>query len=400
MGQTCGEPQTLGEALIADKNRLRGLDVISGALWGGHKWAAKGMEDFFRITAFLVTSDTRDAVKAGKAHFVPARSSEVPAFFEPGGILRPDVALIQVTPPNSEGVCSLGASVAFTLPAALNAKTVIAEMNDQTPWTYGQGMLHISKLHYVVESSRPLMPYVPSQCGAEEKKVAEYVAELVPDAATIEVGIGAISEAILAALSRKRDLGFHAGMITDGVVDLMQQGVLNCSRKTIDKGKVVCGLLTGTRKLFDYADHNPKIELRTADYTHDPRVMAQLDNFIAINAAVEIDITGQVNAESVGDTQLSGVGGQADFVRGALFSRGGKSIIAMTSTAQGGKASRIVPQLAKGAAVTTPRYDVQYVVTEYGTADLRGKSLPQRAQALISIAHPSFRDELSRQRVS
>lgn len=395
VGEACGEPQTLVGALVSAREHLRGTRIVGGMVVEGCGYIGQGLEDFFEITTLQLSSLTRDLVRRGRARSLPVSRSQMSRLFQPGGPLPLDAALVQVAPPDSEGYCSLGVSVGCDLEAALAARRVIAEVNPTMPRTLGNSRLPLSRLDHIVETSRPLLSYRQARLGDTERQVGEMAARLIPDGATLQLGIGTIPEAILTCLYRKRDLGIHSGMATDAVVELMEQGVVTNARKTIDSGVTVTGLLLGSPRLYRFAHDNPRLGLYPVTYTHNARVIARIDNFVALNTAIEIDLWGQVNAETVDGMQLSNVGGQADFVRGAQMSPGGRSIIALTSTARGGKQSRIVPRLKTGNAVTTPRYDVQYVVTEYGITELWGKTLEERARALIAIAHPYFRGELA-----
>lgn len=396
VGEACGEPQTLVAAIATARERLKGSKIVGGVVVPGCGYIGQDLEDFFEVTTFQVTSLTRDSVRRGKAHFLPMLRSQIPRLFQPGGTLPLDVALVQVTPPDDGGYCSLGVTVGIDLQACHEAKTVIAEVNLAMPRTHGDSRLSVSELDYVVETNRPLLNYRQAQLGDAERQVAETIVRLIPDGATLQLGIGTIPEAMVACLQGKRDLGVHSGMLTDAAVELIESGVVNNSKKTIDAGITVGGLLMGSPRLYQFAHNNPRVAIHPVTYTHNVQVIAQIDDFVSLNTAIEVDLWGQVNAETVDGVQLSTVGGQADFIRGAQLSKGGRSIIALTSTARGGKQSRIVPRLKAGSVVTTPRYDMEYVVTEYGIAELWGKTLEERAQALIAIAHPDFRTELRR----
>ena len=392
MGESCGEPPTLVEALIEDKERLKGSRIIECRR---APWAELApIHDYFHVITLHVTPDSREWVRLGRNSFLPVKLSEAYALFQPGGPVPLDVALVQVSPADAQQQCSFGVSAGFTLDAARSAGMVIAEVNEQMPRTFGPNQLHIDSFDYMVETSRPIVQYQSPQVGEIEKAVGGNVSQLIDDGSVLSPGIGAIAEAVLASLGGKHNLGIHAGMVTDGIVAPIKEKIINNQQKTIERGKTVTGIAMGTEKLYQLMNENPAVEVHPFSYTHDVRVIAQLDNFVALNSAVEVDLTGQVNAESIGSLQLSTIGGQADFVRGAGLSKGGKSIIALTSTTQNGKNSKIVPYLKTGGAVSTPRYDNHYVVTEYGIAGLWGKTLSQRTDALISIAHPKFRDEL------
>ena len=392
IGESCGEPQTLVEALAEAKEQLKGTHIFEGICIAGSKYTK--LYDYFHIVTLQVTPDNRDAVRTGKVDFLPVKLSESGTLFQASGLLPIDVALVQVSPPDGQGYCSLGVAVGCTLEAALNARMVIAEVNKQMPRTYGRNQLHIERFDYLVETTSPLLPYLPPQIGEVEMAVATNVKELINDGSVISFGIGAIPEAVMRSLSGKRNLGIHSGILNDYTVSLIEEKIITNEQKNIDRGKTVAALAWGTEKLFHFIDENPTVEMHPYSYTHDIKRMAELDNFAFIGSAVEIDLTGQINAESIGNIQISAIGGQADFIRGAALSKGGKGIIALPSTTKNGKYSRIVAQFKEGTAISIPRYDVQYVVTEYGIAELWGKTLAQRMDALVSIAHPRFRDEL------
>lgn len=395
LGSCCSEPETVIEALLADKDRLENVELITTILGSKAGYAAPSMEGHFRVVSFRPDMAVRDATRAGRIDYLPCLLSEAPRLFT-DGYLPIDVALIQLSPPDEKGYCSFGVSVDYTKPATENARIVIAEINKQAPRTLGETFIHISKLNYIVESDRPLIQIAPASIGPAEKAIGELVAQLVPDGATLQVGVGAIPDAVLAALSDRKNLGVHSGMLSEGMIELAQSGVINGRRKSINPGAMVATCLIGTDRLYQFAHDNPEVELYPASYTHNAVTISRVENLIAINSALQVDLWGQVNAEMVGGVQMSGVGGQLDFVRGASLSPGGKSVIALLSTAGNGKHSRIVSSLEPGAPVTTSRAEVHYVATEYGIADLRGKTLRQRAQALAAIAHPNFREELER----
>lgn len=392
IGESCGEPQTLVEALIANREKLRGTRILDSRRFTGSKYAP--LNDYFEIISFQLAPDTYKAAHSGKIDFLPLKLSEMHRLFAPDGPLPVDVALVQVSLPDARGYCSFGVSVGYTLEAALKAKVVIAEANEYMPRTCGDNSLPVDKFDYVVQTSRPLVEYPAHEFGDQHMMVAQNVLRLIGDGSTLSLGIGSIPEAVLRSLKGKRNLGIHSGLITDEIITPMEEGIINNQQKTIDKDVTVSALAMGSQKLFQFLHENPRIEMRPYSYTHDIDTIRKLDNFILINSALEIDLTGQVNGESIGSVQFSGVGGQADFVRGAALSEGGKIIIALTSTASNGHVSRIVSQFKEGTTITTPRSDVQYIVTEYGIAQLWGKTISERAEALISIAHPDFRKEL------
>lgn len=398
IGHACGEPPTLVGALVDRAPELRNVEIFHMVAMGPAKYAQPGMEQSFRHNTIFVGATTRKAIEEKRGDFTPCFFSEAPRLFK-NNILPVDVVLMQVTPPDENGFCSLGVSADYTLPAAECAKTVIAQVNSQMPWTSG-ARIAVEKITCIVEKDEPLIELKPPKIGEVESKIGENVASLIPDGATLQLGIGAIPDAVLLFLKDKKDLGIHSEMFSDGVVFLAETGVVTNKKKTINTGKFTATFLMGTRKLYDFVDHNPAVEMQPVDYVNDPNIIGQHENMISINSALQVDLMGQVNAEMIGSRQFSGIGGQVDFVRGASRSPGGKSIIALPSTAAGGKISRIACELDKGAAVSTSRNDVHYVVTEYGCADLRGKSLCQRAQALIAIAHPDFRAALTEEATS
>lgn len=396
IGHACGEPQPLVDALVDQAERLENVEIVHMVAMGEAKYCQPGMEKHFRHNSLFVGNTTRRAVYEGAADYTPCFFSEIPRLFI-NGYLPVDVALIQVTKPDEHGYCSFGISVDYTRPAARVAKVVIAQVNDQMPRTLGDSFIHVSDIDYIVEKSLPLLELPRPKISEIEEKIGYHVAQLVEDGSTLQLGIGAIPDAALLFLKDKKDLGIHTEMFSDGVVELVEAGVINNKAKTYHPGKIVANFLMGTKKLYDFVNDNPIIELYSVDYTNDPFIISRNPKMVCINSALQIDLTGQVCADSIGYRQYSGVGGQVDFVRGASRSLGGKSIIAMPSTAMGGKRSRIVAHLDEGAAVTTSRNDIHYVVTEYGSVELRGKSLRQRAEALIGIAHPDYRDALRRQ---
>ena len=334
---------------------------------------------------------SREAAAQGRADFTPSFFFEIPRLFST--TLPVDVAMVMVSPPDENGMCSLGVSVDYTQEAVRRAKLVIAQVNPQMPYTGPHSLVPATALDCIVEWDAPLIELAPPKIGEVERAIGGHCASLVPDGATLQLGIGAIPDAVLLFLEGKKDLGIHSEMFSDGVVKLAEAGVINNTRKSLHPGKFEVAFLMGTRRLYDFVDHNPDVELRPVDYINNPFIIAQNDNLISINSCVQVDLMGQVASETIGPKQISGVGGQVDFVRGASASRGGVSIMAMPSTVKG-KLSKIVPLLDEGAAVTTSRNDVDYVVTEYGVAHLKGETLRQRARNLIAVAHPDFQDGL------
>ncbi|MCX7983186.1 MAG: 4-hydroxybutyrate CoA-transferase [Syntrophales bacterium] len=393
VGHACGEPQLLTEAMVNRAKELENVEVVHMVAMGKALYCMPGMEGHFRHNALFVGSSTREAVREGRADYTPCFFSEIPRLFTEH-ILPVDVALIQVSPPDKFGFCSLGVSVDYTKAAASCAKKVLAEVNPHMPFTLGDSFIHVTEIDYFTPSNEPIIELPRPEVGEVEEAIGQHISKLVEDGATLQLGIGAIPDAVLICLRDKVNLGIHSEMISDGVMELIEAGVVNGKKKTLHPGKVVITFLMGTKKLYEFVDRNPMIEMHPVDYTNDPFVIGQNEKMVAINSALQVDLMGQVCADTIGTQQFSGVGGQVDFVRGASRSRGGKSIIALPSTAAGGTVSRIVAKLSTGAAVTTSRNDVHFVVTEYGIADLRGKTLRQRAEAIISIAHPDFRVDL------
>ena len=325
--------------------------------------------------------------------FTPVYFSEIPSLLRED--LRPNVTLLQCSPPDAHGYVSLGVSVDYTKPAAEASDLVIAQVNQNMPRTLGDSFLHVTQIGCLVEADTPVIELAPPKIGDVERAIGENVASLVRDGDTLQLGIGAIPDAVLLFLKEKNDLGIHTEMFSDGVVELVEAGVITNKAKTLHRGQSVATFLMGTRRLYDYVNNNPAVAMYPVDYVNDPYVIGQNDNLVSINSCVQVDIMGQVVSTSAGLRQISGVGGQVDFVRGANLSKGGRAIMAMPSTTGKGKISKIVPFLDQGSAVTTTRNEVNYVITEYGIAKLKGKSLRQRAEALIRIAHPDFRDELT-----
>ncbi|OGL40750.1 MAG: 4-hydroxybutyrate CoA-transferase [Candidatus Schekmanbacteria bacterium GWA2_38_9] len=396
IGSGCAEPQVLVKALNSLAPKLRNVEIISLLTTGIADYTHKQYQGIFRHNAFFVGTNTRDAVNDGRADFTPIFLSEIPKLFK-NGTLSVDVALIQVSPPDEHGFCSFGISVDIIKPAAENAKIVIAEVNDQMPRVFGDSFIHVRKLTAVVESSEPILTLLKGESSEVHRKIGSHIADLIEDGSTLQMGIGGIPDAVLSFLGNKKDLGIHTEMFSDGIIELVEKSVINNEKKTLHPGKIISSFLMGSKNLYDFVDNNPIVELHPSDYTNDPFIITQNNKMVAINSAIQIDITGQVCADTIGTKQFSGIGGQVDFIRGAARSEGGKPIIALPSTAKNGKISRIVPRFDTGTAVVTSRGDVHWVVTEYGAANLHGKSLRERAKALISIAHPDFRDLLKKE---
>ncbi len=394
IGGGCGVPSPLLEALVARAPELRDVEIIHMLTAGEDPTTAPEHSASFRHNALFIGGNTRRAVNEGRADFTPIFLGEIPKLFRLG-ILPLDVAMIQVSPPDRHGFCSLGVEVGCTLPAARTARIVIAEVNSRMPRTLGDSFIHMSRLSALVESDRPLLELPQGETNSVALAIGRHIAELIPDGATLQLGIGAIPDAVLANLHGKRHLGIHTELFSDGVIDLVEAGVIDGEMKAIHQGKVVAGFILGSQRCFDWVHNNAMVEMHPTDYTNDPFVIAQHKHMVAVNSALQVDLTGQVCADSIGSRLYSGVGGQLDFIRGASRSEGGLPIIAISSTARDGTISRIVPMLDPGAGVVTGRYDVHYIITEYGVADLYGHTLAQRVRSLINIAHPAFRDQLT-----
>jgi 4-hydroxybutyrate CoA-transferase len=389
----CAEPETLVEALIQRAPHVEDVEIVHMMTMGKAPYVAPEMEGHFRHNAVFIGGNVRDAINEGRADYTPVYLSEIEDLFE-SGAMPLDVALIEVSPPDSHGFCSFGVGVDTTLTAARLARYVVAQVNDQMPRTYGDSFIHVSRIHAIVESSRPLCALTKPEVTEMQVAIARNVAGLIEDGAVLQTGIGGIPDAVLPLLMDRKDLGVHSELVSDGVIPLIDAGVLTGARKNFKPRKIILGFALGTKNLFDYVDNNPIFEFHPTAYTNDPALIARNDNMVAINSALQVDLTGQVCSDSIGTYFYSGIGGQVDFLRGASRSKGGKPIIALSSTAKGGTISRISPMLAPGAGVVTSRGLIRYVVTEYGVAYLHGKSIRERAKALIEIAHPKFRDEL------
>ncbi len=389
----CGTPSVLVDALVARAPHVHDVEIIHMMTLGSARYTRPEYEGHFRHRGLFLGPNVRDAVAAGRADYTPIFLSEIEGLFE-SGQLPLDVVLMQVSPPDAHGFVTLGTTVDCTLTTVRLARTVIAEVNPQMPRTHGDTAIHVSHLTAVVESDRPLLELHAEPFTEMHMRVARNVASLIPDGATLQTGIGGISEAVLHCLDEKRNLGIHTEMCPDGVIDLMESGVMNGEEKSIHRGKAVASFVLGTKRLFDFIHENPSFEFKPIKYINDPFVVAQNERMVAINGALQIDLTGQVCSDSLGTRPYSGFGGQIDFIRGAARSKGGIPIIALPSTAMHGDVSRIVPVLEPGAGVVTSRGDVHYVVTEHGIASLHGKTLRERALALIAIADPRFQQEL------
>ncbi len=390
----CSVPQTLMPALIERAMELENLTLIQVLTIGEAEYVKPELEGHLRVNSLFISDNIRAAVNDGRADFTPVFLSEIPKLFR-SGRLPLDVALIQVSPPDRNGYCSYGVEVGVTKTAAECAKIVIAEVNPHMPRTLGDSFIHVSKLDYVVEVNYPLPEVHMAVSSPEQEAIANHLAAIIPDGATLQMGIGGIPDAVLRKLRNHRHLGVHTELFSDGVVDLVEAGVITNERKTFHPGKIIAGFVLGTQRLYDFVHDNPIVELHPSEYVNDPFNIAKNERMVSINSAIQVDLTGQVCADSIGTRLYSGVGGQVDFVRGAARSKGGMPIIAFPSTARGGQISRIVPTLEKGAGVVTTRNDVHYIATEYGVAELYGRTIRERAMALVEIAHPKFRAELA-----
>jgi acyl-CoA hydrolase len=389
----CAEPETLVEALIQRAPYVQDVEIVHMMTMGSAPYVAPEMEGHFRHNAVFIGSNVREAINEGRADYTPVYLSEIEELFE-SGAMPLDVALIEVSPPDSHGFCSFGIGVDTTLTAARLARYVVAQVNDRMPRTYGDSFIHVNKIDAIVESSRPLCALQKHEVSDLQAAIARNVASLIEDGACLQTGIGGIPDAVLPLLMDRQDLGVHSELVSDGVIPLIEAGVLTGARKNFKPRKIILGFALGSKQLFDYVDNNPIFEFHPTAYTNDPALIARNENMIAINSALQVDLTGQVCSDSLGTYFYSGIGGQVDFLRGASRSKGGKPIIALASTAKRGTISRITPTLTAGAGVVTSRGLIRYVVTEYGVAYLHGKSIRERAKALIEIAHPQFRDEL------
>ncbi len=395
-GHATGTPQVFNKALASQKDRFTNVSIYH-LLTTGTPWHINPeMKGHLQPISSFICKTSLKGSDAGLVDYLPCYFRQVPLLFKEG-LYAVDVAAVQLAPPNKEGFCSFGVACDYTKPAADCARIVIGEINDQMPFVGGDNLIHVTHLDYIIETSYPLVE-TPSPEGSDiEFAIAKHCASLINDGDTLQLGIGALPNAVLASLKDKKDLGIHTELFAEGIIDLVKEGVITGKRKTIHPNKIIASFIMGTKRVFDFVHNNPILEMHPIDYVNDPNVIAQNDNMISINSCIEVDLMGQVNSESIGTRQYSGTGGQVDYVQGARLSKGGRSIIAAPSTAAGGTISRIVPFLAKGATVTTSRNDVDYIITEYGIAHLRGKTLRERAQLLIEVAHPKFREELTKE---
>jgi len=395
----CAFPHVLIDALVRRKDELENVEIMHALAVGNVSYLAPGLEKHFRHNAFFIGSNTRAAVREGRADFTPIFLYETPLLFSKG-IIKLDAAFIHVSPPDEHGFCSFGVEVGLTKTGAEKAKVIIAQVNKNMPRTLGDSFIHINKINYIVEVDEQIseLPQGERDTSPEmteiNKKIAFNIAGLIEDGSTLQMGIGAIPDFVLKYLSNSKALGIHSEMFSDGTIELVEKGIITNEMKTLHPGKIVAGFVLGTKRLYKFINNNPMIEFHPQEYVNDPFVIAKNNKMVAINSAIEVDITGQVCSDSIGTKLFSGFGGQLDFIRGASRSEGGKPIIALPSTTKDFKISRIVPYLNQGAGVITGRGDVHYVVTEYGHTQLYGKTIRERVKSLINIAHPDFRDGL------
>ena len=394
-------PQKILAALVEYAPNLTDVEICQALTVGSADYVGPEMEGHLRVNSMFISANIRKAVQEGRADFTPVLLSEFPLLFK-RGVLPLDVAVIHVSTPDEHGFCSLGVEVGLTKSAAESAKIIIAEVNEQMPRTLGDAFIHVSRLTHIVPVNYPIPEHKMASEGDSEvvKQIAGHVASLIPDGATMQLGIGSIPDAVLKFLFDKKDLGIHTELFSDGVIDLVNAGVLTNARKSLHPGKVVAGFILGTKRLYEWVNDNPMVEMHPTEYVNDPFIIAQNDRMVAVNSAIEVDLTGQICADSIGPKLYSGVGGQLDFVYGASRSKGGVPIIALPSVASlrdGTKLSKITSMLKQGAGVVTRRNHVRFVVTEHGIADLYGKTIRQRAQALINVADPQFREDLTKQ---
>jgi acyl-CoA hydrolase len=389
----CAEPETLVEALMRRGSEVYDVEIVHMMTMGAAPYVAPEMAGHFRHNAVFIGANVREAVNEGRADYTPVYLSEIEELFE-SGAMPIDVCLLELSPPDAHGFCSFGVGVDTSLTAAKCARYVIAQINDQMPRTFGDSFIHVHEIDAVVESSRPLCALKKPETSPLNVKIAQNVATLIEDGSVIQTGIGGIPDAVLPLLMDRKDLGVHSELVSDGLIPLVESGVVTGARKNFKPRKIIAGFALGSKQMFDFVDENPIFEFHPTAYTNDPGLIARNDKMVAINSALQVDLTGQVCSDSIGNFFYSGIGGQVDFLRGASRSKGGKPIIAISSTAKNGAVSRITPMLSPGAGVVTSRGLIRYVVTEYGVAYLHGKSIRERAKALIEIAHPDFRNDL------
>lgn len=388
-------PTVLANALTERAEELRNVEICHLHIEGEARYANPELADSFHVNSFFIGSNVRHTLKAGNGSYTPVFLSELPHLFRKN-VLPIDVAFIHVSPPDRHGYCSLGVSIEATVAAIENAKIVVAQVNPNMPRTFGDGILHVSEIDYLVEVDTEIYAHEVEPCTPEENKIGEYIASLIEDRSTLQMGIGSIPNAALRQLTNHKDLGLHTEMFSDGVIDLIEKDVINCNYKGTLRGRVLATFLIGSKRLYEFVNDNPFIEMKESSMVNDTARIRKNPNMVAINSAIEVDLTGQVCADSIGPRMYSGVGGQMDFIRGASLSPGGKAIIALPSITKKGE-SRIVPFLKQGAGVVTTRAHIHYVITEYGIADLYGKTLKQRADELVKIAHPSHRERIDKE---
>ncbi|HUW19721.1 MAG TPA: GNAT family N-acetyltransferase [Sedimentisphaerales bacterium] len=393
IGTGCGQPQHLVNALVEHSGHIYDAHIVHLLTMGAAPYADEKFREKFKMNSFFIADNIRDALKKGIGDYTPIFLSEIPSEFETGRVPI-DVALISVTPPDVNGLCSLGVSVDIVKSAAANARYVIAQVNSRMPRTFGDSFIHVNAIDVLVPYDEKIIEIPVPESDETLRRIGQNIAILVEDGSTIECGIGRIPQALAESLKDKKDLGVHTEMFSDWIVDLVESGAITCAKKSVNRGKIVASFCMGSQRLYDYVNNNPLFEFYPTEYVNDPYIISQHEKMVAINVGLEIDLTGQVCSDSLGYQFYSGIGGQVDFIRGAARSRGGKAIIAMPSTARGGQVSRIVPHLTEGAGVVTTRGDVHYLVTEYGIAYLHGKSIRERVMALTNIAHPKFRNKL------
>ena len=401
LAHAVAEPKALVDAMVENKNLYKDITVSHMVTLGKGEYAKPENSDVFRYEGWFTSPSVRNSIAEGHGDFIPVFFHEIPSLIR-RDMLHVDVMMVTVTPPDEHGYCNVGVSSDYTMQSIKSARVVLAEVNDQVPTVFGNAYVHVDEIDAMVEFSRPLPEVKPAVIGPVEEAIGKNCASLINDGDTLQLGIGAIPDAVLAQLGEKKNLGIHSEMIADGVVDLFEKGAIDCSQKGIDEGKIVVTFLMGTKKLYDWCDKNPMVELREVDYVNHPMTVCNLKNLVCINACVQVDFMGQIVSECIGTKQISGVGGQVDFIRGASMAKDGKAkaIIAMPSVTvkkDGSMVSKVVPFIDHGAAVTTSRCDADYVVTEYGIAKLKGANLKERARQLINIAHPDFREELKEQ---
>lgn len=392
------EPRAILKSMVENKNLFKNINIFNLISMEEAPYCASDMIGHFKYNTIFVSTGSRKAFDESRANFIYSFYSELPSLI--GDSIPVDVCILHVSPPDRHGYMSFGLTVDYQRKAANSANLVLAQVNDKMPRTLGDSMIHVSEVNYFCEVSQEIPELLPHIISDVERAIGENCASLVNDGDTLQLGIGAIPDAVLLFLRDKKDLGIHTEMFSDGVVDLIESGVITNKRKNFNPGVSVATFLMGSKRLYDYVDDNPSVLMQPVDYTNDARIIAKNDNLVAINSCIQVDFYGQVCSDMIGRRQFSGIGGQVDFVRGANMSRGGKAIIAMPSTAAKGTISRIVPQLDNGSAISTSRHDVDYIITEFGIAKLKGKSYKERAVALIDIAHPKFRSELEKQLIS